>query len=333
MISATQHKSQLSNAAQLITVILSLNMVIPPCTKMADFLFRPSLQAGPSLNRRANYKRITVPDPSPTIILNTNATLTCILPEPNVTQFIWWKEDKLEDKLERIITYNVTSYNNVTIETKELERYDQRLTFAILVDDVPASSIIIDNVQLEDEGCYICSFNLYPQGKINGRVCLTVIGIVEMNIEKFSTQSEDIIVVSCSAIGKPGPMVTWKTSENVIEHKMEIKEDDNGIVTIISNVTVDLLAFQANKITCIASQESQKGQKLEKTISLREVRGVPFRVAIVGIYVTLLIIVTAIAIRSGRNLPVVCVARTTSLPLSSLVYGVVSERQGPREGD
>ncbi|MGH0177160.1 UNVERIFIED_CONTAM: hypothetical protein FKN15_013974 [Acipenser sinensis] len=158
-------------------------------------------------------------------------------------------------------------------------------------------------------------------------------GIVEMNIEKFSTQSEDIIVVSCSAIGKPGPMVTWKTSENVIEHKMEIKEDDNGIVTIISNVTVDLLAFQANKITCIASQESQKGQKLEKTISLREVRGVPFRVAIVGIYVTLLIIVTAIAIRSGRNLPVVCVARTTSLPLSSLVYGVVSERQGPREGD
>ncbi|MGH0177040.1 UNVERIFIED_CONTAM: hypothetical protein FKN15_073899, partial [Acipenser sinensis] len=102
-----------------------------------------------------------------------NVTLTCILPEPNVTQFIWWKEDKLEDKLERIVTYNLTSYENLTKETKDLELYDQRLTLAI---DVPASSIIIHNVQLEDEDCYICSFKLYPQGKIHGRACLTVIG-------------------------------------------------------------------------------------------------------------------------------------------------------------
>ncbi|KAK1156760.1 OX-2 membrane glycoprotein-like [Acipenser oxyrinchus oxyrinchus] len=204
----------------------------------------------------------------------------------------------------------------------------------MLDEDVPTSSIIIHNVQLEDEGCYVCSFKLYPQGKINGRVCLTVIGIVEINIEKFSTQSEDIIMVSCSVVGKPGPMVRWKTSENVIEHKAEIKEDDNGIVTVISNVTVDLSTFQANKITCIASQLSQDGQTLEKTISLREVRNVPFHIAIVvGIFVTLLIIVTVIAIRSGRILPAVCFASTTRLSLSSLLHGVVSERQGPRRGD
>ncbi|MGH0184913.1 UNVERIFIED_CONTAM: hypothetical protein FKN15_034762, partial [Acipenser sinensis] len=119
------------------------------------------------------YNRIIIPNPTPTIVLNTNVTLTCSLPEPNVTQYIWWKEDKLEDKLERIVTYNITDYNNVTKETKDL---DQRLTLAILDIDVPASSIIIHNVQLEDEDCYICSFKLYPQGKIHGRSCLTVIG-------------------------------------------------------------------------------------------------------------------------------------------------------------
>lgn len=94
-----------------------------------------------------------------------------------MTQFIWWKEDKLEDKLKKIVTYNVTSYENVTKETKDLEFYDRRLTFAILTKfDVPASSITIHNVQLEDEDCYICSFTLYPQGKINGKTCLTVTG-------------------------------------------------------------------------------------------------------------------------------------------------------------
>lgn len=91
-----------------------------------------------------------------------------------------------------------------------------------------------------------------------------------MNIEKFSTQSEDVIIVRCSVVGKPGPMVTWKTSENVTEHKQERKEDDNGIVTIIGNVTVDLSTFQANEITCIASQSHKNGQTREKTISLRE---------------------------------------------------------------
>ncbi|MGH0190749.1 UNVERIFIED_CONTAM: hypothetical protein FKN15_050987 [Acipenser sinensis] len=344
-----------------------------------------------------DYVRIRIPNPTPTIVLNTNVTLTCILPEPNVTQFIWWKEDKLEDKLERIVTYNLTSYENLTKETKDLELYDQRLTLAI---DVPASSIIIHNVQLEDEDCYICSFKLYPQGKIHGRACLTVIGIVEMNIEKFSTQSEDIIIVRCSAVGKPDPMVTWKTSENVIEHKQERKVDDNGIVTVIGNVTVDLSTFQANEITCIASQAQQNGQKLEKTISLREdpmvtwktsenviehkqerkvddngivtvignvtvdlstfqaneitciavlghedeqtleksihlreVKNVRVTIAIGIIFATLLIIVTVITIRSGRISPAVCVASITSLSLSNLVHGAVSERQGPREGD
>ncbi|MGH0169000.1 UNVERIFIED_CONTAM: hypothetical protein FKN15_016170 [Acipenser sinensis] len=154
-----------------------------------------------------------------------------------------------------------------------------------------------------------------------------------MNIEKFSTQSEDIIIVRCSAVGKPGPMVTWNTSENVIEHKQERKEDDNGIVTVIGNVTVDLSTFQANEITCIASQAQQNGQKLEKTISLREVRDVRVTIAIGIIFAIMLIIVTVIAIRSGRISPAVCVARITSLSLFNVEHGTVYENVGPREGD
>ncbi|MGH0191013.1 UNVERIFIED_CONTAM: hypothetical protein FKN15_055411 [Acipenser sinensis] len=128
-------------------------------------------------------------------------------------------------------------------------------------------------------------------------------------------------------------MVTWKTSENVIEHKQERKEDDNGIVTIIGNITVDLSTFQSNEITCIASQGHQDGQELEKTISLREVRDVRVTIAIGIIFIIMLIIVTVNVIRSDRISPAVCVARITSLSLSNVEHGAVYENVGPREGD
>ncbi|MGH0192408.1 UNVERIFIED_CONTAM: hypothetical protein FKN15_019745 [Acipenser sinensis] len=119
----------------------------------------------------------------------------------------------------------------------------------------------------------MCLFNAYPGGSITGKTCFTVFGIVEMNIKKFSTESEDIIVVSCSVTGKPSPMLAWNTSENVTEHEMEIKEDDKGIVTIVSNVTVDLSTFQANEITCYAYLQnptrSEERQEVEKTIIVR----------------------------------------------------------------
>ncbi|KAK1153128.1 OX-2 membrane glycoprotein-like [Acipenser oxyrinchus oxyrinchus] len=164
------------------------------------------------------------------------------------------------------------------------------------------------------------------EGSITGKSCFTVFGISEMNIEKFSTKSENIIVVSCSVTGKPSPMIAWQTSENITEHEMEIKEDDKGIVTIISNVTVDLSTFQAKEISCYAYLQNptrpEERQEVEKTIIVR-IRDVPSRVGtIVGVCGILLIIVTVIAV---IVMPAVFVGNTRILSSSSVVFETFSE--------
>ncbi|KAK6466285.1 OX-2 membrane glycoprotein-like, partial [Huso huso] len=208
--------------------------------------------------------KITVQSNGSTAVLNKDFTLKCSLSNNNVMQITWQKE-KDQGSPKNMASYSKRFGPNV------LEPYHQRMNFSCL--GLNESSITIHKVQAEDEGCYLCLFNIYPQGSIVGRSCFTVFGIIEMNISKFSTKSEDIIVVSCSVTGKPSPMVAWNTSENVTEHEMEIKEDDKGIVTIISNVTVDLSTFQANEITCYAylhnPTKPEERQEVEKTIIVR----------------------------------------------------------------
>ncbi|XP_019212120.1 OX-2 membrane glycoprotein [Oreochromis niloticus] len=43
-------------------------------------------------------------------------------------------------------------------------------------------SIVIRNVTEQDEGCYRCLFNTYPEGAFTGRTCLDVYGYTEHNL-------------------------------------------------------------------------------------------------------------------------------------------------------
>lgn len=135
--------------------------------------------------------KVIVKSNGPTIYPNNAYQLKCTMEHPNVSEIKWQKEDKLET----MITYNnndISSHISSHIDyfEKVLEDYDQRLRFEVVKyfdqDEYKVtnskryvlydSSIIIDNVEKKDEGCYICSFNVSAQGTINGRSCLTVIG-------------------------------------------------------------------------------------------------------------------------------------------------------------
>ncbi|MGH0191635.1 UNVERIFIED_CONTAM: hypothetical protein FKN15_078555 [Acipenser sinensis] len=266
--------------------------------------------------------KIEIQSNGSTAVLNKDFHLKCSLSNGNVLQ-VTWKKEKDKD-VQDVATYSQRFGPNV------LAPFNQRVNFSCL--GLNESSITIHNVQTEDEGCYMCLFNAYPGGSITGKTCFTVFGIVEMNIKKFSTESEDIIVVSCSVTGKPSPMLAWNTSENVTEHEMEIKEDDKGIVTIVSNVTVDLSTFQANEITCYAYLQnptrSEERQEVEKTIIVR-IRDVSSRAGtVVGVCGILLIIVTVIAV---IVMPAVFVGNTRILSSSSVVFETFYE--GVRESD
>ncbi|XP_025758486.1 OX-2 membrane glycoprotein-like isoform X2 [Oreochromis niloticus] len=74
-------------------------------------------------------------------------------------------------------------------------------------------SIFIRNVTEQDEGCYHCLFNTYPEGSFTGRTCLQVYELHEPVVDVRESNSTEEWVVSCSATGRPAPTVTLSVSQ------------------------------------------------------------------------------------------------------------------------
>ncbi|XP_041834265.1 OX-2 membrane glycoprotein-like isoform X2 [Melanotaenia boesemani] len=79
-----------------------------------------------------------------------------------------------------------------------------------------STAITLRNVTWEDESCYVCSFNVYPDGSKRKQICLTVEGISKVNTNHTLIDSpleeEGKHAFSCSATGKPAPTITWDFS-------------------------------------------------------------------------------------------------------------------------
>ncbi|XP_034778478.1 OX-2 membrane glycoprotein-like isoform X1 [Acipenser ruthenus] len=230
---------------------------------------------------------VTVQSDGSTAVLNKDFTFRCSLSDPKVKQVTWQKQ---KDKaLENVATYSVT------FGAKVLEPYHQRVNFSLL--GLHESSITIHNVQPEDEGCYMCLFNTYPQGSITGRSCFTVLGVSEIHIETISTESENTAVVSCSATGKPAPKIRWNASESVTSNAVQssVDHNGNGIVTVTSNLTLDLSSFPAEEISCFVSH-STLNEEVEKNITIREDKRTLTNVRSPGVVVLVILCIAALII-------------------------------------
>ncbi|XP_069492081.1 nectin-1-like isoform X2 [Ambystoma mexicanum] len=119
------------------------------------------------------------------------------------------------------------------------------------------TAITLNSVSLKDEGCYKCIFNVYPTGSVIGRTCLHVYAIstpkLETHLVSHPDSPEKAEVVSCSATGKPAPVITWKLSEK-LQGKPQLYSlvNPNLTITVISNFTyVPSRSTQEKPVTCV----------------------------------------------------------------------------------
>ncbi|XP_018413357.1 PREDICTED: OX-2 membrane glycoprotein-like [Nanorana parkeri] len=107
-----------------------------------------------------------------------SATLKCVLMKPKETlnktfvQLTWKKIRKGEET--KLATYRKDT--GVRVE----KAYENLLNVSISGSN--KTVITVYKTSLEDEGCYVCVFNFFPQGAIEGKVCLVISG--EVLIEK-----------------------------------------------------------------------------------------------------------------------------------------------------
>uniref|UniRef100_A0A674BSM6 Ig-like domain-containing protein n=1 Tax=Salmo trutta TaxID=8032 RepID=A0A674BSM6_SALTR len=112
-------------------------------------------------------------------------------------------------------------------------------------------SIVIRGVSRGDESCYKCLFNTFPDGPISGRTCLHLYGPSLLITQTNNSHT----TLSCSATGRPVPIVTWEDTEILENSTMASVTHHNGTVTV--TITSTLAAFRLpdknTRVGCVVS--------------------------------------------------------------------------------
>lgn len=84
-----------------------------------------------------------------------------------MAQVTWQKLSK-NSAVQNLASYNKRSGEQVNVPFREKISF-RKATLSL-------SSITLKNLTWEDKGCYICSFNVFPDGSKRKQVCLEVQG-------------------------------------------------------------------------------------------------------------------------------------------------------------
>ncbi|XP_013121472.2 OX-2 membrane glycoprotein [Oreochromis niloticus] len=130
-------------------------------------------------------------------------------------------------------------------------------------------SIVIRNVTEQDEGCYHCLFNTYPEGSFTGRTCLQVYELHEPVVDVRESNSTEEWVVSCSATGRPAPTVTLSVSQqdlNFTQYNTVSVSNTNATFTVTTTAVLSGSRKHSTQVGCAARVLSAPHREVMVTI-------------------------------------------------------------------
>ncbi|XP_049426749.1 OX-2 membrane glycoprotein-like [Epinephelus fuscoguttatus] len=165
------------------------------------------------------------------------ALLHCQLMQPkDVLQVTWQKI--LPDKEQNIATY--TEYFGEKVNPDFRDKVEFKYA------GLQNCSIVIRRVTEEDEGCYHCLFNTYPDGALTGSTCLQLYELHEPVLHVRESNSPEEAVVSCSATGRPAPTVTL----TVPHYNSTSVTNTNATVTVTATAVLPRLHGNSAQVGC-----------------------------------------------------------------------------------
>ncbi|XP_042260614.1 OX-2 membrane glycoprotein-like [Thunnus maccoyii] len=173
--------------------------------------------------------------------------LSCLLMESKDVLQVTWQKLSPEGKKKNLVTYN--KYFGQTVNPG----FQGKVEFKVA--GLQNCSIVIRKVMEQDEGCYLCLFNTYPDGYLTGRTCLQLYELHEPILQIRESNSTEETVVSCSATGRPAPTVTLNVPQQDLyfSHNSTVSvTNTNGTVTVTT--TAVLSGFHGNdtQVGCAA---------------------------------------------------------------------------------
>ncbi|KAM4711418.1 OX-2 membrane glycoprotein-like [Anableps anableps] len=195
--------------------------------------------------------------PTVSAAVGEDAPLSCHLLETKDVQQVTWQ--KVLEKTER----SICSYSEIFGQTVNPGFQDKvQFTEAGLQNN----SIVIRNVTEQDEGCYLCLFNIYPDGALSAGTCLKLYELhgpfVDVRVVPPGS------AVSCSATGRPAPTVTLTGPQQKLgfsHYNATSVTSANGTVTVTT--TALLSAPSSTQVGCSVSVGSAAPRELLVTVA------------------------------------------------------------------
>ncbi|KAM9334140.1 OX-2 membrane glycoprotein-like [Symphorus nematophorus] len=189
------------------------------------------------------------------------ALLSCQLIESKEVVQVTWQKSEGER--------NLASY---TEEFGERVTRDFRHKVKFKDAGLQNSSIIIRKVAEQDEGCYQCLFNTYPEGALTGTTCLRLYELHEPVLHVAESNSTEETVVSCSATGRPAPTVTLQVLRHNIRlsnYSSDSVSNTNGTVTVTATGVLPRFHDNSTQVGCAVRVPS--GPQIEVFVMIPEV--------------------------------------------------------------
>ncbi|XP_067156621.1 OX-2 membrane glycoprotein isoform X4 [Apteryx mantelli] len=200
--------------------------------------------------------------------MGDNVTLSCVLTEPKDILQVTWQKDSEKSR------ENIATYSNIK-GLRIHEPFQDRMNFTSLV--LNETNITFWDARMDDTGCYICLFNVFPLGSFSGRTCLSVFGL---NASVYYNISEGHLTAICNAVGLPEPTISWNGLFNSTPTQEEVRHS-NGMVSITSKVEIyDTRSLRKQELTC---KVSNKNEEMELPLKMRKEESFSF----LGLMITL----------------------------------------------
>ncbi|KAL4656581.1 hypothetical protein GN956_G3753 [Arapaima gigas] len=172
-------------------------------------------------------------------------TFSCRLSESRGVRQVTWLRLRSSGSVDSLASYS--PHHGAAVSEQFLGR--------VLLTEVTlhSTSITLQNVTLEDEGCYICTFNIYPGGSTRKQTCLTVWGITEVTRKRLldgpAVDAGSEVLLTSSA-----PLVRWGASEDsraVVTETESNTTNHDGIATASSSLTPNLFESPRARADCV----------------------------------------------------------------------------------
>ncbi|XP_027012338.1 OX-2 membrane glycoprotein-like isoform X2 [Tachysurus fulvidraco] len=180
------------------------------------------------------------------VSLGEDATFSCERPGANGVKQVIWQQHR-DDTLRNMVTFTERSKPQVD------DAFVGKVN--VVLASIQTTTIVIKNVTFADEACYVCTFSVYPSGTERETSCLTVHGLSEVTSQFSGKQKDKDFVVSCSASGKPKPVISWWSEEEELRDysaETSIVHNEDSTDTTTSNLTIPHLKFGGKYVKCLA---------------------------------------------------------------------------------